>query len=167
MKKITGIYRISSPIGSVYIGASRNILQRFNQHKNKAITKHRLLRDSLDQYGVKNHKFEIIYVLPHDVLDKVLFDYEELHINQYKEFGITLLNLREGGIGGKHSEETIAKMKGNNGKHMIGRKLSAESIAKRTAKLKGMKRSEEARRNLSLSKMGAKNPMFGKHTNNK
>jgi NUMOD3 motif len=57
-----------------------------------------------------------------------------------------------------HTVETREKLR----KLSLGKKMSQESIDKIVKKLKGMKRSNEAKRNLSLSKMGEKNPFYGK-----
>lgn len=43
-----------------------------------------------------------------------------------------------------------------------GWRPSAETLAKRSASLKGIERTEEWKKNLSLSKQGANNPMYGK-----
>ena len=62
-----------------------------------------------------------------------------------------------------HSIETREKLR----KHNQGKKHSQESIEKMRNKLKGMKRSVETRRNISLSKIGEKNPFYGKiHSEN-
>lgn len=168
MVKVVGIYQIKAPDGKMYIGASRNIYQRFNHHKNICTTKHRKLRESLDKFGRNNHEYLILHKLPSDVSDDVIDRYEVFYIEQFKSCGIGLLNLTSGGrVNFKFTQDSIDSMKGKQGKHMKGRRLSDESIEKIRAKLKGIKRSEETKRKLSEGKMGAKNPMFGKHTNNK
>jgi len=60
--KLTGIYKITSPTGKIYIGQSVNIKNRFKQYKyisnNKIIGPK--LYNSLKKHGFENHQFEII-----------------------------------------------------------------------------------------------------------
>ena len=69
-------------------------------------------------------------------------------------------------FGKHHTEETKAKI----GNANRGRVMSQQAREKmRLSKLgkKGMKRTEETKRKLREQKLGSKNPMWGKHTNNK
>jgi len=50
-----GIYKITSPIGKVYVGQSKNIYKRFSGHKKN---KRSLLYESIKKYGFENHKLE-------------------------------------------------------------------------------------------------------------
>jgi len=112
---IKGIYKITNPKGKVYIGQSINIIKRFSSYK-------RLIKRSIGQklynsflkYGVENHKFEIIHELPIDTEQCILDTYEILYISQFKECGVEMLNLTNGGEGStgyKHNEESKKKMK--------------------------------------------------------
>ena len=60
--------------------------------------------------------------------------------------------------GKKRSAETKQKLSESH----KGKKQSEETKRKRAEKLKGIKRSEETKLKFSLSKMGEKNPMYGK-----
>lgn len=56
-RNIIGIYKITNPIGEVYIGQSTNILKRFYSHKlNYGGSK---LKESIKKYGFENHTFEL------------------------------------------------------------------------------------------------------------
>lgn len=56
-----GIYKITNPLGQVYVGASKNIYKRIKSgYKNKVGKRKRFIHLSLDKYGIDNHKFEII-----------------------------------------------------------------------------------------------------------
>ena len=58
-KKISGIYKIENLINhKVYIGQSKDIKSRFNQHKSAETNKH--LKHSFEKYGIENFSFEII-----------------------------------------------------------------------------------------------------------
>ncbi len=106
---IVGIYKITSPSGSVYIGQSRDIKIRLRQHNSKSERNH-YLRNSVNKYGILNHKMEVISELPIDVSQDVLNAYEILYISSYKNTNVTVMNLREGGdSGGKMTKEAIEK----------------------------------------------------------
>lgn len=55
-----GVYKITNPIGDVYIGSSTNIKRRYSQYKTCPNENQRLLFNSLCSYGFQNHSFEII-----------------------------------------------------------------------------------------------------------
>ena len=58
-KKISGIYKIENLINhKVYIGQSKDIKSRFNQHKSGETNKH--LKHAFEKYGIENFSFEII-----------------------------------------------------------------------------------------------------------
>lgn len=57
----SGIYKITSPSGKVYIGQSVNIALRFSQYKNINSTKKQVaLNRSFLKHGILNHIFEIV-----------------------------------------------------------------------------------------------------------
>jgi group I intron endonuclease len=70
MDKICGIYKITSPSGRIYIGQSKNIINRFSQYKKWNIKKQVKLYNSFTKYGVDNHIFEIIEQCFSDLLNK-------------------------------------------------------------------------------------------------
>lgn len=108
---MTGIYKITNPLGKVYIGQAWNIKKRFQTYNclNKlSIGTH--LYNSFLKHEIKNHKFEIVYELPKDVEQETLDEYEIFYIQQHKDCGFKMLNIKEGGSHGKHSEETKRKI---------------------------------------------------------
>lgn len=112
---MTGIYKIISPTGNVYIGQSINIEKRFREHKyyihfNQSLAINR----SFAKYGFDNHRLEVIHGLPYDVSIDVLNEYEKLYILQYKESGFIMLNMNEGGKNARHTEESKAKISSSN-----------------------------------------------------
>jgi group I intron endonuclease len=142
-----GIYKITNPKGKIYIGQSRDIEHRFYYYKlsNKWIKEQRKLYNSLQKYGYENHMFETIEECSEDLLNKKEI-YWINHFNSVNEG----LNLKYGGLGGKHSEET----KQNISKSLTGKKQSKETIEKRSQKLKGQKRSDYTKQLMSESKKG-------------
>lgn len=57
---IVGIYKITNPIGKVYIGKSINIGRRYSEYKRLKSKKQYKIYNSLLKYGFENHIFEII-----------------------------------------------------------------------------------------------------------
>lgn len=120
-----GIYKITSPSNSVYIGQSWNIMNRWSTHKHKAKKGNDgLLSASFVKYGVNNHTFEVIHELPNDIDQFTIDQYEQLYIDLYKDCDLKMLNIREAGSNGKLSKETIKKLKSIRGElhHGWGKK---------------------------------------------
>lgn len=141
MANITGIYKITSPSGRVYIGQSHNIELRFSLYCKLNCKGQRLLYNSLLKHTPEKHIFEVIHQLPDDVSQQVLDAYEIHYISQYKACGLKVMNLKEGGSKGKHSDET---------KRIMSEKLT------------GRKFSEAHRKKISENFTGEKHPFFGK-----
>lgn len=55
---ISGVYKITAPDYKIYIGSSSNIISRWNNYKSKYGGK--LIKQSIETYGLDNHTFEII-----------------------------------------------------------------------------------------------------------
>lgn len=181
MKNICGIYKITSPSKKIYIGQSRNICKRKSYYKNIRNNKQTRIYRSIKKYGFDKHKFEII----HECLPEELNELEIYYIELYQTFNSKYgMNLREGGnCKFKVSRETVEKQRllqigkklteehkqnireGNKGKHSYlakGTKRSEESKIRTSIGHKGLIRSEEHRRNLSLSMKGRKTGLIKK-----
>ncbi len=104
---MVGIYKITSPSNKVYIGQSWQIEKRKKDHRNWKGDTH--LANSIKKHGFDNHSFEVVHELPNDVEQKILDTYEQLYIDSYRDCGVELMNLREAGSRGKHSDESKAK----------------------------------------------------------
>ena len=114
-KNICGIYKITSPIGKIYIGQAININERWNDYKCLDCKAQRYIYNSLKKYGVDNHKFEIIHDLEKKERSKAeiineLNILETFYINKFNsfidnnpEFG---MNLTKGGGNKESSKET-------------------------------------------------------------
>lgn len=60
---ITGIYKITPPVGLIYIGKSKNIYKRWvNAYFDKSCAAQPYIYDSLIAFGPESHSFEIIRV---------------------------------------------------------------------------------------------------------
>jgi hypothetical protein len=55
-----GIYKITNPIGQVYVGQSKNLERRKNEHFVKKPRSHFKLKNSITKYGSETHIFETI-----------------------------------------------------------------------------------------------------------
>jgi len=150
------IYKIESPSGKVYIGQTWNYKKRMSGYKNVSCKRQPKLYNSLLKYGVDNHSFTIIHELPQDIEQGILDTYEQLYIDQYRDCGIQLMNVREAGSHGKHSQESIEKLKQAN----LGKKRSNEFKRKRSEIMKGnalrlgSSQSEETRLKMGNSRRG-------------
>lgn len=130
MNKICGIYKITSPTGKIYIGQSINIDKRKYHYSDKYGVGQPKIYNSILKYGWENHKFEIICECNEDNLN----DLEKYYIKKYDSFNTEHgLNLTEGGQNYKMDGETKLKISNS---------------------LKGIIRSEETKRKISISKKG-------------
>lgn len=172
MKIITGIYKVESPTGSVYIGQSVSIYKRWNDYKKFSNNKNqRKLFNSFKKHGIGLHVFSIICELPNDVDAVVLTTYEQFCIDQYKEAGCNMMNIRDAGIRGKHSEETklLQSVKATGRKHTaetliklslakkgkpgnrLGAKCTPEQIERNRIAMTGKKHTQETKNKISLN----------------
>lgn len=133
------IYKIESPSRKIYVGQTRNYKKRVYRYKILACKGQKYIYHSLAKYGFDSHKFEIITILPPDISQEVLDDYERFYIQHYSRFYISL-NLSSGGTGGKgdrrrvqltfeQSQKIRDRMKGN--RYSVGYKQSEETKKKR------------------------------------
>ena len=136
---MTGIYKITSPSGKIYIGQSVNIDNRFYRYSIVSVNikgQTRLYRSFL-KYGVINHEFESI----EECEESLLNERERYWQDFYDVTGPNGLNCRltkTKDKSGRVSEETIFRMseaqKGNN--NWLGKTHSEESKEKiRQAKI--------------------------------
>lgn len=154
-----GIYKITSPTGKVYIGQSWNINKRFYKYKGSMCDKQPKLHASFTKHGTRSHLYDVICELPSDVMQQVLDDYERAYIGFYKDAEVNLLNIKDGGKGGRHSNETKSKIsaaqkgirKANAGSFKAGRKYIPSEKQKKSISeaLKGKPLKEETKRKLS------------------
>jgi group I intron endonuclease len=166
MKKICGLYTITSPKGKVYIGQSHNILSRWKGYKKLRCKSQTHLFRSLKKYGVDKHQFDIIL----ECSETKLNYWEEKYINLFatidKRHG---LNCREGGKNSKMSITSCIRLsKAKKGctlstEHKekirlasIGRYVSPETRQKISNSHKGKTFSLESRQKMSISQK--KNP---------
>lgn len=106
---MVGIYRITNPVGKVYIGQSVNIERRFRSYKNltHCSQQHKLFR-SFRKYNVVEHVFEVIE------------ECNEKHLNERERYwqdfydvlsnnGLNLKLTKTADRSGKMSKESVEK----------------------------------------------------------
>lgn len=181
---MVGIYSLTSPSGKVYIGQSWNIKERMRFYRRKNCQQQTGIYRSLEKYGFDAHLTATLYFLPEDVSQKTLDDYEIFFINQHKEAGAALLNMKGGGTGGRMSEEAIKKIKIKRAlqkpptlgyKHSVetkmkigmgnkGKVVSAEVVERMSQARKGKKPTEQAKINMRIGQAKAKTWSGRKHS---
>lgn len=105
IESICGIYKITNPIGEIYIGKSKNCRQR----RKSNYVRQRKIFDSFQKYGKKNHVFEMIEIYKPELLDKR----EKFWIKHFETFDTPNgLNLTDGGkkyVFAKESTKIISR----------------------------------------------------------
>ena len=150
--KQIGVYKITSPSGKVYIGQSWNIANRFSKYKSlSSIKKQLALYNSIKKYGWINHKFEILEKFT-NITQGELDECEIKHIQYYRSINCDLLNIREGGLGGKLRKDSIDKMLKTRGKW----NHSEETKQKISISHKGLNHSFETRQKMKNMKNSIK-----------
>ncbi len=145
---ICGIYKITSPTGKVYVGQSKDMVSRERDYANLCCKEQILIYNSLLKYGWDAHKWDICHVLPKDISQDIVDEYEVLYHDLYKSCGVKMLNLREPGRRGRYAKESREKLS----KSLTGRIFSEEHRRKLGLVNKGRVFTEERKRNLRESK---------------
>lgn len=155
---MVGIYKITSPSGSVYIGQSHNIEKRWKSYKYVRCREQPKLYNSLLKYGAETHKFEVIHELPKDITQDILNNYEIIYWKFYRDLLFRMLNTRDPGSRGKHSEETKPLFK-NRVAWNKGGTLTEEHKKRCSESLKGKIYSQQRRNKISAKLKGSKGPI--------
>jgi group I intron endonuclease len=157
-----GIYKITSIIDNkIYIGQSVDLKNRFIKYKYDAIKNQIKIYNSIKKYGYSNHFFEVVETI-YEYNKELLTQREQYYIDYYKNLGYDLLNIRNAGNSGKHSEETKLKIGNSNKLKLTGRKLSQQHVDNIKKSLLGNKYrlggkvSDETRLKMSNSHKGLK-----------
>lgn len=140
-----GIYKITSPTGKIYIGQSINIKKRFLKYKTIDCKNQSRLYKSFIKYGVLNHSLEVIEQCEISELNNMERYWQDFYDASGKN-GLNCILTRSTEKAQIISEQTKIK-------------LSKVSI--------GVKKSETHSKNISKSKIGSKNGMYGKTPFNK
>lgn len=81
LPKISGIYKITSPSNKVYIGQSVNLYERLKSYfEPKSAPNQKILKYSLNKYGINAHKIEILEECDVDMLNQRERFYQDEYI---------------------------------------------------------------------------------------
>lgn len=135
---MTGIYKITSPTGKIYIGQSIDIDDRFKSYSKLQNCKNQTrLFNSFKKHGIDSHTFEVIEICKIELLN----ERERFFQNKFNTIGRNGLNCKLQSVHGKSG------------------KLSSETISKIKEKVSKQKRkphSEETKKKISDSHKGKK-----------
>lgn len=158
MKKICGIYKITSPSGRIYIGQGVNIIKRFRTYKNLHCKLQPRLYNSLIKYGWKNHIFEIVKECTKEKLDC-----EERYLQDFYDVlssnGLNCQLTACGELNAIISEEKRKKLSYSH----IGIKPSEKSTRIFLEYLKTRIISEEERKAISIRMSGSSHHFYDKY----
>lgn len=135
-----GVYKITNPIGQIYVGSSINIKVRFYRHRSASAKNIKRLYDSLIKYGVKNHIMETIELCGVEILKD-----RERYWQEYYDV------LNENGLNNEYVKTQT--------KQRILRKESLEKIQQSCI---GRILSEEHKSKISKSNIGKKHSQLTK-----
>jgi group I intron endonuclease len=148
-----GVYKITNPLGRIYVGSSINIERRFRQYKYLRSGEQRKINNSISKYGYENHVFEVLCQCDEEMLLEkeayycLLFDV--LHRDN-----LNLVIPKKGEVFNSMSESVRKKI----GDAHRGKKISDEQKEVLRQFLTGRKQAIE---HINKRKMfGCRNPMF-------
>lgn len=149
----TQLYMLTAPSGKRYIGVTKKpVSYRVNEHSHAKTVMGRAVR----KYGTQ---IEAVVLAVGN--EGYIYDLEHRAIEAFGTMAPHGYNLREGGQGGRHTEESKRKI----GNAIRGKTRSPETRARIGAASKGRKFSKEVRQKMSQDRKGrltgSKNPMWG------
>lgn len=154
MKK-TGIYKITSPTGNIYVGQSVDIIKRWNRYKYNLPTSQQALCSSFVKHGFENHKFEILIECEVEKLNNLEIYYITLFDCFNTDHG---LNLRTGGTSRNRFSEQARKRLSIAAKNKIVTDVTKEKIRQNRLKQAdprlGKKHTEETKALISKNRTG-------------
>jgi group I intron endonuclease len=162
MEKIIGIYKITSPVGRIYIGQSRDVEHRFKRylsmHESNS-TQTRLHR-SFKKYGVSSHTFEVIEHCNFSELNERERYWQDFY-NVLSKNGMNCILQETDSLPKVYTKETLTKISGKN-HWFYGKNHSDESKKKMSQAAKRRVVSDETRQKLSSIRQGSGNQFYGK-----
>lgn len=143
-----GIYKITNSINDkVYIGQSENIERRWKEHEKDSKTKHYALYLAMRKYGIENFKFEVIEECSIKELDEKEIYYIEQHNSYIHAKDSNGYNMTLGGKTTRGCKWTEESKKKSSESHK-GKTFSQEHKEKISNAHKGKIISEETRQKI-------------------
>lgn len=154
-KKMICIYKITNPVGKIYIGQTVDYKRRKKEYARNGKKNQPKISASLDKYGFDNHVFEIVCECEVSELNEKERYYQDLYNVMSRESGLNLRLTTAEDRSGKLSEETKKKISERDMSFMNGNKYR-----------KGIEHTQEVKDKISKSLKGkgggSKNGMFGR-----
>ena len=122
-----GIYKITSPSGRIYIGQSKNTLERESNYRELQCKGQTRIYRSLLKHGWENHTFEIIEECEFEQLNIREHHWQDFY-NIIGENGLNCMLTRTDTLPQQHSEETKKKIS----ESQKGKKLPEHHVEKLT-----------------------------------
>jgi len=135
MTNVGYIYRITNPVGKIYIGKTTRLNDRISYYRNNQGLDQKIISRSIAKYGWDKHSFEIIATAPSDQLNEL----EQKYIQEYNSFHYENengMNLTKGGEG------------------TFGRIPTAEQREKLSKSLQGRRHTDKTKQLMSFTKQG-------------
>ena len=152
---LSGVYKITNPVGAIYVGSSLNIKRRWSLYKCPTGTKNQnKLKNSLTKYGYNNHVFEVLEFCDVKIIRKRERELGlDLDCLNRANLNLTLPSYRE-----KVQIWSVEKRE-KQSLILTGRKMPPHIPALVSKRFKGKKQSlEHIKKRI---RRGSKNPMFG------
>lgn len=152
MSSNSGIYKITSPTGKVYIGQALNIRHRLKRYFRLECKRQYKLYNSFIKYGVENHKFEVIEECEVDNLFcRERYWQDEFDVLSEKGMNLTL-----------SSCDDKKRVWSEEVKQGMIHKLKQRYLDGEIPAFKGKKHTEYSKKLMSDSRTGSGNHSFGK-----
>jgi group I intron endonuclease len=154
---ICGIYKITNPLGKIYIGEAVDIYRRWKHYKGLHCKRQPPIYNSLLKNGVENHTFEIIENCNINELKCRERHWQEF----YEVLGKNGLNCQYtecGELKQVHTQETKDKISKAN----LGKIMSKDSKEKIRIAREGFIFTEQHKKKISIANSGKGNSQFGK-----
>ena len=154
IKPCPAVYKITNPLGEVYVGGSKNVFKRYGQYSGDSFKGQPKLSNSFHTFGKENHKFAILEYCE----EKNLHSRERFWSLKYDVInkGLNCDITGDGNDKLIRSKEVLIKI----GLGHKGKKQHPNNRAALTKAVKGKKQSPE---HIEKRKMcGERNPMYGK-----
>jgi group I intron endonuclease len=144
--KCSGIYKITSPSGKIYIGEANNLHLRCSYYLTpNRVKKQRGIYNSLLKYGVENHIIDIVEICDENILLERERYYQEI------------FNSVEGGLNCFYSSTKDKKKKHSE----ESKKLMSDKSKGEKNHFYNKKHSQEALNKISKASKGENNPNYG------
>lgn len=147
---MVGIYKITNPLGQIYIGASKDVEKRIAQYKRLHCRGQNKILQSLKDHGVDSHVFEIVETC--SIEDMAIMENYHGTINNVLTSGLNDIIPDEYGKGLLFSESNIK----NRSMAQLGKTASLNTIDKMSKSQLGRKHHSNTKDKMRLNNQNTK-----------